>query len=64
MPIPNPGENETDFLSRCIGMVMEEGTANDKSQAAAICHSIWKRKKQENTEGAALSDLHELNPYE
>ena len=41
MPTPNKGEHETDFISRCIGVVLNDGTAMDSSQAAAICHSKW-----------------------
>lgn len=41
MPTPNKGEHESDFISRCIGVVINEGTASDSSQAAAICHSKW-----------------------
>lgn len=39
---PNTGENENDFLGRCIGISINEG--KDASQAAAICHSIWDNK--------------------
>lgn len=48
MPTPNKGEHETDFISRCIGVVLNDGTAMDSSQAAAICHSKWKEFKFES----------------
>lgn len=41
MPRPKDGESEDDFVKRCIPVVMNEGTAEDGSQAAAICHSMW-----------------------
>ena len=36
MPTPKKGEPEKDFVSRCIPVVIKEGTAKDGSQAAAI----------------------------
>lgn len=46
MPTSNKGEHESDFISRCIGIVINEGTATDPSQAAAICHSKWDESKK------------------
>jgi hypothetical protein len=36
---PSKGENEDDFIPRCISYVVSEG--KDQDQAAAICYSIW-----------------------
>ena len=44
MPTPRQGESESDFVSRCIPMVLEEGTAADQAQAVAVCHSMYKNK--------------------
>ena len=44
MPIPKKGESEKDYVDRCIPIVMQEGTAKDGAQAAAICHSMYKEK--------------------
>jgi len=41
MPKPSQGESEADFVKRCIPMVIDEGTAADGTQAAAICHSLY-----------------------
>lgn len=41
MPKPSSGESEDDFVSRCIPIVIREGTAKDGAQGAAICHSIY-----------------------
>ncbi len=41
MPTPNPNESRDDFVGRCIPIVMNEGTAKDQSQAAAICYSMY-----------------------
>ncbi len=41
MPTPNANESRSDFVSRCIPLVLEEGTAEEAGQAAAICHSMW-----------------------
>lgn len=42
MPTPKDGESEQDFVSRCIPMVMDEGTASDQEQASAICYAMFK----------------------
>lgn len=51
MPKPNPGETQDDFIKRCIPIVMEEGTAQDGAQAAAICHSFWDESQKSTAEG-------------
>ena len=50
MPTPGKDESKDDFISRCIPIVIREGTAKDKAQAAAICFSMWKEhlKKQDH----------------
>lgn len=47
MPTPNDKESEREFISRCVPIVIDEGTTKDPSQAAAICYSKWRefRKK-------------------
>jgi hypothetical protein len=45
MPTPNKGESKDDYLSRCIPIVIHEGTAQTGQQAAAICHSKWNEAK-------------------
>uniref|UniRef100_A0A6M3L160 Uncharacterized protein n=1 Tax=viral metagenome TaxID=1070528 RepID=A0A6M3L160_9ZZZZ len=45
MPNPNPNESEKDFVSRCVPIVLKEGTAKDNVRAVAICHSMFKNKK-------------------
>jgi hypothetical protein len=37
---PSKGENEKDFIERCIKYVINEG--KDSEQAVAICNSMWK----------------------
>ena len=56
MPKPNKGESESDFVSRCIPVVIEEGTTKDPKQAAAICHSLWSegKKSAEDTDTASV----------
>lgn len=46
MPSPSQGESEQDFVGRCIPIVIEEGTAKDNEQAAAICHSMYGQNKK------------------
>ncbi len=52
MPTPTEGESQDDYISRCIPMVMEEGTAKDAEQAAAICHSMW----EQHMEGRKMTE--------
>ena len=43
MPTPRAGESHSDWMSRCIPVLINEG--RDDSQAAAICQSLWDSKK-------------------
>jgi len=47
-PTVNPGETEQAFVSRCIPIVLEEGTAKKPDQAAAICHSMFESHEKES----------------
>mgnify|MGYP001561686152 CR=1 FL=1 len=47
IPKPQSGESQDQFIARCVPIVLHEGTAADGSQAAAICHSIWRESKKE-----------------
>ena len=44
MPDVKEGESQQDYVSRCIPIVLKEGTAKDEKQAAAICYSMWREK--------------------
>ena len=50
MPVPTSGESRTDFISRCVSKVIEDGTAEDGDQAIAICISMWDNRKGGNME--------------
>jgi len=41
---PRSGESEANFLQRCIPEVIKDKTAQDQKQAAAICHSMFRKK--------------------
>jgi len=43
MPQPSEGESRDHFISRCIPIVIQDGTAENPEQAVAICNSIWER---------------------
>jgi hypothetical protein len=43
MPTPNKGEHKSEFIPRCISILIKEGT--DQEQAAAICYSKWNEKE-------------------
>lgn len=48
MPIPRPeSETRSEWLNRCIPVVINEGTTDRQDQAAAICISMWDKAKKE-----------------
>jgi hypothetical protein len=46
MPTPNENETEQEFVSRCIPIVINEGTAQSTEQAFAICQSMYERNSK------------------
>jgi hypothetical protein len=57
MPIPKPasGENESEFVSRCISKIIDE---YDQSQAAAICYNAYQKRE----EMSKKEELYVLSP--
>ena len=55
MPKPQAGEEQAHFISRCIPVVIDDGTAQNPEQAAAVCYSIW-RKHHGGKEAASMND--------
>lgn len=49
MPTPRKDEKKSEFISRCIEYVVEK-EGKKQEQAVAICHSIWKNKKEKKNE--------------
>jgi hypothetical protein len=49
MPTPRSDETEEEFVERCIPIVIEDGTAEDGSQANAICHSMWDQEQEKKS---------------
>jgi len=47
MPTPHAGESRKEFVSRCIPIVIDEGTAGDSDQAVAVCNSMWEDRDKE-----------------
>jgi hypothetical protein len=43
---PNPGESESDFVSRCMGDTQMIGEFPDEEQRAAVCYSYYKEKME------------------
>ena len=41
MPKPKQGESHDDYISRCIPIVIKDGTAKDDKEATAVCNSMW-----------------------
>jgi ATP-dependent protease ClpP protease subunit len=54
--MPKKGEKKKDFMDRCIPMVLKEGTAEDDSQANAMCNSMWEDGKKEKESAMATRD--------
>lgn len=48
MPTPRKGETEQAFVSRCIPIVLKDGTTKDQKQAEAICYSMFKKRSLED----------------
>jgi len=46
MPKPRKGEKKSDFIHRCIPIVLNEGTAKSAGQAWQVCNSIYKEHKR------------------
>jgi hypothetical protein len=42
IPTPQPGEEQNEFVSRCIRKIIDE---YDQSQAAAICYNTYRKKE-------------------
>lgn len=60
MPTPRKNEDKQSFISRCIPYVMDDGTADNQEQAAAICNSIWDNKE---TKGKLLEYIEIINKH-
>ena len=50
--MPEPKENETrkEFVTRCVPIVIDDGTAEDGDQAVAVCNSMWEEAKKSDNE--------------
>ena len=47
MPVPLPGESRDNFIDRCIPIVIDDGTAEDGSQAFAVCGNLFDEHRKE-----------------
>ena len=60
MPTPKRNEKQDEFVSRCIPIVLNDGTAQDQDQAVAVCHSMWEKAMSDEEkgliEGAGIPD--------
>ena len=59
MPKPREGEDQAAFVSRCIPIVIEDGTAENAEQATAVCYSLW---EGESDKGGTMTD-HEYKVF-
>src|SRR5262245_30622363 len=51
MPTRRKGEPLSKFVSRCVPIVMKEGTAKNQKQAVAICYSMGRKKSKSKFRG-------------
>ena len=43
MPIPKPEkETQTEWIKRCVPVVIQDGTTDKVDKAVAICFSMWR----------------------
>lgn len=70
MPTPEKNEEKGHYISRCIKMVIQEGTAKDEKQAAAICYSMWEKHTNEEilfdkylSEGTYVRTVRDLQKF-
>ena len=52
MPLPRPetGEPQGTFIPRCISSLMDDGEAEDREQAGAICYRQWRAARGKSIE--------------
>ena len=46
MPIPESGEEEKNFIPRCISYIQKEHPDWSNDKCVAVCYDIWKRSKE------------------
>ena len=46
VPKPNPGEQQDDFISRCVSWLADDSPDMPNKQRVAICFSQWREKEQ------------------
>lgn len=54
---PKKGEKRSEFVSRCISSLTNEGEGKDAKQRAAICFSKWRKAKGGNLFARAMDNL-------
>lgn len=47
MPTVKPNESESEFVARCIPVVLADQTAKDTKQAVAVCFAMYKQQTSE-----------------
>ena len=60
MPKPKVGENENDFISRCISKMLNDGAAQDEKQAYAACKNIYDTESYSAKREKRISRLKQL----
>jgi hypothetical protein len=61
MPTPELNETRSDFITRCIPIVLTDGTARNPAQAVAVCTSVYDRaNKIKQFENNTLTNGKEL----
>lgn len=55
MPNPNNFDSEDDFMGECIPQLVDEG--KDQDQAVAICSSMWRNRKDGNSQDEEADEI-------
>ena len=60
MPMPHKGEKESEFMKRCVPMMMDEGMEND--QAVAVCMSKFRAGPEDMVSDFLLDEFVSVRP--
>jgi HK97 family phage prohead protease len=61
--VPQPGEDENEFIDRCVQQMMDDGEAQDTDDAYAACQGIWEQHSVKAGKGkVVVHKIHSEQP--
>lgn len=60
LPKPNSGENEKDFVARCVNIFTDRGEYKTREQRVAVCYSLYKKRNESFDDLSLKSVLNEI----